>query len=225
MLITSAVDLRFDANGLIPAIAQDAENGQILMHAYMNQEAVARTLETGLAHYYSRSRQRLWQKGEESGNVQRVRVILYDCDADTLLLMVAQTVAACHTGNRSCFYRRLAGEGDAESGAWPPAWGRADTLGVFERISQTIRERKVAPPEGSYVAGLFAKGPNAILKKIGEEAAEVVMAAKDRDRGAIVCEVADLWFHSLVLLGLHDIEPREVARELRNRIGKRRTPA
>ena len=225
MLITSAVDLRFDGNGLIPAIAQDSENGQVLMHAYMNQEALARTLETGLAHYFSRSRQRLWRKGEESGNVQRVRVILYDCDADTLLLVVDQTVAACHTGSRSCFYRRLAGEGDAESGAQPPAWGGEEALGIFQRIYETIRARQATRPEGSYVAGLFAKGPNAILKKIGEEATEVVMAAMDRDREALVRETADLWFHSLVLLGLHDIEPREVARELRQRIGKRREPA
>src|SRR5512134_3595880 len=107
MVITSPGDLRFDASGLIPAIAQDAENGQVLMLAYMNAEAVARTLETGLAHYYSRSRQRLWRKGEESGHVQRVRTILYDCDEDALLLRVDQEVAACHTGNRSCFYREL----------------------------------------------------------------------------------------------------------------------
>src|SRR5512134_3268648 len=107
MVITSPGDLRFDASGLIPAIAQDAENGQVLMLAYMNAEAVARTLDTGLAHYYSRSRQRLWRKGEESGHVQRVRTILYDCDEDALLLRVDQVVAACHTGNRSCFFREL----------------------------------------------------------------------------------------------------------------------
>ncbi len=225
MVMTSAADLRFDASSLIPAIAQDAENGQVLMHAYMNPEALARTLETGLAHYYSRSRQQLWRKGEESGNVQRVRLILYDCDADSLLLMVDQTVAACHTGNRSCFYRRLSGEEDAGSVALPPTWRGEDAAGLFERMYQTIQERKATLPEGSYVAGLFAKGPNAILKKIGEEAAEVVMAAKDGDRRAIVSEVADLWFHSLVLLGLHDIEPQAVAHELRSRIGKRRRPA
>ena len=106
-MITVPETLRFDANGLIPAIAQDADDGQVLMFAYMNAEAVAQTLETGLAHYYSRSRGRLWRKGEESGHVQRVREIRYDCDEDTLLLKVEQEVAACHTGHRSCFYRQL----------------------------------------------------------------------------------------------------------------------
>jgi phosphoribosyl-ATP pyrophosphohydrolase/phosphoribosyl-AMP cyclohydrolase len=225
VVIASVADLRFDADGLIPAIAQDAENGQVLMHAYMNREALARTLETGLAHYYSRSRGRLWRKGEESGNLQRVRRILYDCDADTLLLLVDQTLAACHTGNRSCFYRGLSAAGEAESGILPPAWEAGDGIGILDRLFAIIRERKATLPEDSYVAGLFAKGPNAILKKIGEEAAEVVMAGKDRDRQAIIFEVADLWFHTLVLLGLHDIEPREVAQELRSRIGKRRRPA
>ncbi len=214
------VELRFNSEGLIPAVAQDRANGQVLMLAYMNREALEQTRATGFAHYYSRSRGRLWKKGEESGHVQRVHAILYDCDADALVLEVDQEVAACHTGNRSCFYRRLDGrEVGSEAGR-----AGEDALSVLREIYRTIRGRKVNPPEGSYVAGLFAKGPNAILKKIGEEAAEVVMAGKEGDRRAIVFEVADLWFHTLVLLGLHDIDPGEVADELRSRIGKRRQP-
>ncbi len=186
--------------------------------------ALERTRATGFAHYYSRSRGRLWKKGEESGHVQRVHEILYDCDADALVLKVDQEVVACHTGNRSCFYRSLEGEAEAQAIAPGPAWVGEDAVGVLSQISQTIRDRKANPPEGSYVAGLFAKGPNAILKKIGEEAAEVVMAGKEGDRRAIIFEVADLWFHTLILLGQHDIDPREVARELGGRIGKRRHP-
>jgi phosphoribosyl-ATP pyrophosphohydrolase/phosphoribosyl-AMP cyclohydrolase len=216
-------NLRFDANGLIPAIAQDAENGQVLMHAYMNAEALTRTVETGLAHYYSRSRQRLWRKGEESGHVQRVREILYDCDADTLLLQVDQEVAACHTGHRSCFYRPLA------TGA--PA-GAADLrfdpgvvysgLGILADVYGVIVDRKVHPPEGSYVASLFAKGRDQILKKILEESAEVLTASKDGDRKQLIYEMADLWFHTLVLLAEHQVRPEEIAEELGRRFGKRK---
>ena len=215
-------ELKFNSEGLIPAVAQDRANGQVLMLAYMSREALDRTRATGFAHYYSRSRGRLWKKGEESGHVQRVHEILYDCDADALVLKVGQEVVACHTGNRSCFYRSLDGEAAAGAVAPDPAWAGEDAVGVLGQIFQTIRERKVNPPEGSYVASLFAKGPNTILKKVGEEAAEVVLAGKEGDRRAIVFEVADLWFHTLVLLGLHDIDPREVARELHGRIGKRR---
>ncbi len=211
--------LRFDANGLIPAIAQDAENGQILMHAYMNAEAVARTLETGLAHYYSRSRQRLWRKGEESGHVQRVRAILYDCDEDALLLKVDQAVAACHTGNRSCFYRAPPAEGMAP--ADDPATVYSG-LGILADVYGVILDRKAHPSEGSYVASLFAKGQDQILKKIVEESAEVLTASKDRDRRQLIYEMADLWFHTLVLLAAHEIRPEEIAEELGRRFGKRR---
>lgn len=211
--------LRFDANGLIPAVAQDAENGQVLMLAYMNAEAVARTLETGLAHYYSRSRRRLWRKGEESGHVQRVREILYDCDEDALLLKVDQVVAACHTGNRSCFYRALSAEGTGP----PHDPGRVDSgLGILADVYGVILDRKAHPQEGSYVASLFAKGQDQILKKILEESAEVLTASKDRDRRQLVYEVADLWFHTLVLLGAHEIRLEEIAEELGRRIGKRK---
>lgn len=218
-------NLRFDANGLIPAIAQDADNGQVLMHAYMNAEALARTLETGLAHYYSRSRGRLWRKGEESGHVQRVRAIRYDCDEDTLLLKVDQQVAACHTGNRSCFYRELStGETrDGEAGECRFDPGTVNSgLGILVNVYGVIRDRKMHLPEGSYVASLFARGSDHILKKIAEESAEVLLAAKAGDRQQIVYEMADLWFHALVLLAEREIRPEEIAQELGRRFGKRK---
>lgn len=219
-------NLRFDVNGLIPAIAQDAEGGQVLMLAYMNAEALARTLETGLAHYYSRSRGRLWRKGEESGHVQRVRAILYDCDEDALLLKVDQQVAACHTGHRSCFYRALpgapAGDAEASERRFDPTTVYAG-LGILLEVYGVIQDRRSRRPEGSYVASLFARGTDQILKKIAEESAEVLLAAKSGDREQLVYEMADLWFHSLVVLAGHEIRPEEVAHELAHRFGKQKT--
>ncbi len=218
-------NLRFDANGLIPAIAQDAESGQVLMLAYMNQAALERTLETGLAHYYSRSRGRLWQKGEESGHVQRVRAIRYDCDEDTLLLEVEQVVAACHTGHRSCFFRELPGteretRGKAELRFEPATVYRG--LGVLAEIYAVIQDRKARRPEGSYVASLFSRDPEQPLKQLAQEAAEVLLAAKGENRERVVHEMADLWFHSLIVLAQHDVRPEEIAQELGARVGKRK---
>lgn len=219
-------NLRFDVNGLMPVIAQDAEDNQVLMLAYMNAEAVARTLETGLAHYYSRSRGRLWRKGEESGHVQRVRAMLYDCDEDALLLKVDQEVAACHTGHRSCFYRALPGgtaeEAEGTERRFDPATVYAG-LGTLLEVYGVIQDRKSRRPEGSYVASLFAKGADQILKKVAEEAAEVLLAAKSGDREQLVYEMADLWFHSLVVLAGQEIRPEEVAGELARRFGKQKS--
>ena len=225
-MVTIPEDLRFDANGLIPAIAQDAENGQVLMHAYMNAEAVARTIETGLAHYYSRSRGRLWRKGEESGHVQRVRSIRYDCDEDTLLLAVEQAVAACHTGHRSCFYRELPGadrpSGEVSEPRFDPA-AVYSGLGILAEIYAVIQDRRARPPsEGSYVVSLLSKGPDQALKKIAEEAAEVLLAAKEENREQLIYEMADLWFHSLIVLAQSEIRPEEIAQELGRRFGKRK---
>ncbi|MBI4536490.1 MAG: bifunctional phosphoribosyl-AMP cyclohydrolase/phosphoribosyl-ATP diphosphatase HisIE [candidate division NC10 bacterium] len=217
--------LKYDANGLIPAIAQDAENGDVLMHAYMNAEAVARTLETGLAHYYSRSRGRIWRKGEESGHVQRIREIRYDCDADTLLLRVDQEVAACHTGNRSCFYRSLGSERRDGTGPADRRFDPAEVyrgLGILASLFAVIEERRRERPAGSYVASLFAKGGDQVMKKVAEEAAEVLLAAKGGDRTQVVYEMADLWFHCLVLLAQHGIRPEEIAGELGHRYGKQK---
>jgi phosphoribosyl-ATP pyrophosphohydrolase/phosphoribosyl-AMP cyclohydrolase len=224
MVDGESAGLRFDAHGLIPAIAQDAETGQVLMLAYMNREALARTRATGFAHYFSRSRQRLWKKGDASGHVQRVREIRYDCDGDAILLAVDQTDAACHTGHRSCFYRLVT----AETGEAPaPASGGGDRpptadLRLLDEVFQVILQRKAQAPEDSYVASLFRKGEGQILKKILEESAEVLLASRDADRGQVVYEMADLWFHTLVLLAYHGIGLGEIVAELSRRVGKQK---
>jgi len=217
--------LTFDAQGLLPAVIQDDANGDVLMVASMNREAVEKTLQTGLTHFYSRSRRRVWQKGETSGHIQRVRSLHLDCDADALLIRVEQVVAACHTGNRSCFFTRLqAGGALAEEGQ--PRFDPAVTYGslpaVLQRVFATVRERKAAAPPGSYVGGLFAAGRERILKKIGEEATELLLAAQGGEREAVRYEVADLWFHTLVLLAECDLTLEEVAAELARREGKRK---
>jgi phosphoribosyl-ATP pyrophosphohydrolase/phosphoribosyl-AMP cyclohydrolase len=217
--------LRFDKDGLVPAIVQDVTNGQVLTLAYMNRESLRLTIETGLTHFYSRSRQRIWQKGEESGNVQRVREIYFDCDEDALLIRAEQEVAACHTGRRSCFFRRLhpSPEVAEEVGRqrFDPEAVYGESLAILQQIFEVVADRKVNPKADSYVSRLFAKGQDQILKKIGEEAAELVVASKNGKPEEIIYELADLWFHTLVLLGYHGVAPREVARELRKRQGKK----
>ena len=217
--------LTFDAQGLLPAVIQDDANGDVLMVATMNREALEKTLASGLTHFYSRSRRRVWQKGETSGHIQRVRSLHLDCDADALLIRVEQVVAACHTGNRSCFFTRLEPGGAlAEEGQ--PRFDPAVTYGslpaVLQRVFSTVRERKAAAPPGSYVGGLFAAGRERILKKIGEEATELLLAAQGGEREAIRYEVADLWFHTLVLLAECDLTLEELAAELALREGKRK---
>lgn len=214
--------LKFDENGLIPAIIQDASNGQVLMMAYMNEEALKRTMETGLSHFYSRSRKRLWQKGEESGHVQHVKEILYDCDQDVLLLKVDQEVAACHTGHRSCFFERLHPAGGTE--ASPKIFEPEEVYGslkVLDRIFEVILDRKVHPKPSSYTTKLFTEGEEKILKKLAEELIELLLASRRGRREEIVYEAADFCFHLLVLLGLHGIPPEEIGRELKRRFGKK----
>ena len=217
--------LRFDEHGLIPAVVQDATNNQVLTVAYMNAESLRLTLETGLTHFYSRSRQRIWQKGEESGHVQRVHEIYVDCDGDALLIKAEQVVAACHTGRRSCFFRRLHPSPEVPEEVarqrFDPKAVYGGSLAILQEIFEVIEDRKVNPKADSYVSGLFAKGQDQILKKIGEEAAELVVASKNGKLEEIVHELADLWFHTLVLLGYHGITPRETAQELRTRRGKK----
>jgi phosphoribosyl-AMP cyclohydrolase / phosphoribosyl-ATP pyrophosphohydrolase len=210
--------LQFNAQGLIPAIVQDAATGQILMLAYMNREALEQTLATGLAHYWSRSRAKLWQKGETSGHIQHVRDIRYDCDADTLLVMVEQQGVACHTGERSCFFQHL-----SESSQPTPL---PVSEGLLHQIYAVVQERKQRAPQESYVASLMTRGQDHVLKKVVEEAAEVLMASKDGHPEAIVYEMADLWFHTIVALGWHNIPPQQVLQELQHRFGKSglRTP-
>jgi phosphoribosyl-AMP cyclohydrolase / phosphoribosyl-ATP pyrophosphohydrolase len=204
--------LQFNDQGLIPAIVQDTATGQVLMLAYMNREALERTFATGLAHYWSRSRAQLWQKGETSGHIQHVRDIRYDCDADTLLVSVEQEGVACHTGERSCFFQHLAEN--------PQCAHLPVSEGLLHQIYEVVQERKRWTPQESYVASLMARGQDHVLKKVMEEAAEVLMASKDDRPEAIVYEMADLWFHAIVALGWHNIPPQQVFQELQRRFGK-----
>ena len=206
-------NLKYDNNGLIPVIVQDWKNGEVLMLAYMNEDALKKTIETGFTHFWSRSRGKLWKKGETSGNEQIVKEISYDCDNDTLLVKVEQKGVACHTGNRSCFYSELIPPS--------PPFDKGGMGGfVIDKIYEVILDRKRNLREGSYVSSLFKKGRDKILKKIGEEASEVVIGSKNDKKEEIIYEIADLWFHSLVLLGYHDITPEEIYKELQKRFGK-----
>lgn len=205
--------LKFDDRGLLPVIVQDSSSGQILMLAYANREALEMTVKTGRTHFWSRSRKKLWNKGEESGHFQDVKEIFVDCDCDTVLITVEQTGAACHTGRPTCFYR----SGDMEEKA-SPVFERASLAKVFS----VIEDRKRKPREGSYVSGLMKGGIDRILKKIGEEAGEVVIAAKNGDKDELVYELTDLWFHSMVLLCEAGLEPRDISDELERRFGRRK---
>jgi phosphoribosyl-ATP pyrophosphohydrolase/phosphoribosyl-AMP cyclohydrolase len=204
-------DLRFDAQGLIPAVVQEADTGDVLMVAWMDRHAVTATLETGLTHFWSRSRATAWRKGETSGHVQHLQRVYADCDADTLLVQVHQEGPACHTNNPTCFFTALQGDG-----------GKAAPT-MLARIEQIVEQRKVSAPAGSYVGALLAKGEAAVCRKVGEEAVEVITAALggEGDR-RLVEEVADLWFHTLVLLGERGIPLRDVLKELARRHTERR---
>ena len=205
----SIADINFGHDGLIPAIAQDINTSEVLTLAYMNKEALEKTLWSGKAHYWSRSRKKLWLKGETSGNFQEVKTIYYDCDADALLLMVDPAGPACHTGEKTCFYRVLSGEE-----VHPPMGP-----GVIKELYAVLKERKGADPEKSYVASLYSKGDEKILEKVAEESREFIEAATEKDRKEIVHELADLWFHTMVLLSHKDIELEEVFGEFSRRFG------
>ena len=215
-----SAQLNFDAHGLIPAITRDAETGEVLMMAYMNAEAVDLTVRSGQVHYYSRSRRKLWLKGESSGHIQTVREIRFDCDSDCLLISVEQAGAACHTGHKSCFYRSYQ-EGEVSS-AGEKLVDAANLYGqkdILDAVYHVIQERRQNPSEKSYVASLYAKGLDKILGKIGEEATEAAVAGKGGDTEEVVYEVADLFFHTLILLGYYDLPPERVYAELRRRFG------
>lgn len=205
--------LKWGADGLIAAVVVDGA-GRLLMQAYMNAEALRRTLETGETWFWSRSRQALWHKGETSGHFQRVRDILVDCDGDALRLCVDQVGAACHEGDYSCFHYRLSG---APAPAEEPAIGE-----MLAELEAVLTERKAIPDPESYTSKLFTRGADAYLKKVGEEATEVVLAVKNGDRENLAFEVADLWFHTLVALVDNGLSSADVARQLASRRGKRR---
>ena len=192
--------IKFDEKGLIPAIIQDALSGKVLMLGYMNSESLQKTLETGRTWFYSRSRQKLWNKGETSGHFQDVISAFYDCDEDTLLFKVKQTGPACHTGNFSCFYRSLI---EGKSGNE----NIIDKSAILREVFEVIEERKRLKPKDSYVAKKMEEGIDRILKKIGEEAGEVIIAAKNADPEEIGWEMADLIFHMWLILGFYDFTP------------------
>ena len=192
--------LVFDANGLVPVIAQDRASGDVLMLAWANAEAVAKTAETGLAHFWSRSRKALWRKGETSGHALRVVEARADCDRDTLLLVVEPEGPACHTGSRTCF------------GETSPT-----AAGMLEELARVVQQRAAAPVDASYTARLLAKGPGHVLKKIGEEATEVVLAASGESDERLAAESADLLFHLLVALQQRGVSVASVMDELRRR--------
>jgi phosphoribosyl-ATP pyrophosphohydrolase/phosphoribosyl-AMP cyclohydrolase len=195
--------LAFDAAGLIPVVVQDRASGDVLMVAYANAEALAKTAETGFAHFWSRRRKALWKKGETSGHVLRVVEVITDCDKDALLYLVEPTGPACHTGSRSCF-----GDGATTAG------------GMLEELARAVADRATAAPADSYTARLLAKGPDQVLKKIGEEATEVVLAAKGESDDRLAEETADLLYHLLVALhqrGLPLVRVMDVLRERRRK--------
>jgi len=209
--------LKFNRDGLIPAIVQEAATGRVLMLAYQNREALEKTLATGETWFYSRSRQSLWHKGETSGHYQKVKEIYYDCDADTLLIQVEQVGKACHEGYHSCFHYRLTGEGPQVEEDRPVLLEGLRLGSVLGELAGVIDQRKAERPEGSYTTYLFEKGLDKILKKVGEETAEVIIGAKNKNRDEVVYEVADLLYHLLVLLAEQEISLGEVAAELARR--------
>lgn len=221
------VDLKWGEGGLIAAVAQDARTGQVLMQAYMNEESLRKTLETGTAWYWSRSRQKLWNKGETSGHVQKVMEIRTDCDGDSLLLLVEQTGVACHEGTYSCYRRRVDGAPAlrVDTAYWPLQPGNEphyDIGSLVRDLERLLTDRRANPDPESYTSRLFTKGSDSYCKKIGEEATEVVLAVKNRDRENLAFEVADLWFHTLIALVDAGVPASAVADQWASRRGKRR---
>ena len=207
-------NLKFDEKGLIPAIVQDVKTNAVLMLAYMNGESLARTVETGYTWFWSRSRQELWNKGATSGHMQKVLSITYDCDGDTLLLKVEQTGNACHTGSYSCFSYPLWNSGEGKN---LPVVGEANLPSVLSELYAVIQEKKEHGGEKSYTRYLFMSGQDKILKKVGEESAETIIASKNNNSKEVVYEMSDLWYHCLVLLAYHNISPGELLAELGGR--------
>lgn len=204
-------ELKFDSNGLIPAVVQNKETKEVLMVAYMNADTIRQTLETGRATFWSRSRQEVWVKGETSGHYMYVDEVRVDCDGDCLVLLSNPAGAACHTGNRSCFYRAV------KDGALVPAEEAEDLADVMAVDQAVIIDRKKNPEEGSYTNYLFDKGEDKILKKVGEEAAEVVIAGKNRSKEEIQYEVADLIYHLTVMLVDNDMTWDDIYKEMKRR--------
>lgn len=201
-------DFKLGKDGLVPVVVQDYRTLEVLMVAYMNQEAYEQTIKTGKMHYYSRSRQSQWLKGETSGHFQYVKSLTADCDLDTILAKVSQVGAACHTGARSCFFNEITKKDYEETD---------NPLQVFEEVFSVIKDRKIHPKEGSYTNYLFDKGIDKILKKLGEEATEIVIAAKNPNPNEIKYEISDFLYHMMVLMAEKDVTWEEITTELANR--------
>jgi phosphoribosyl-ATP pyrophosphohydrolase/phosphoribosyl-AMP cyclohydrolase len=210
---------RWNEQGLAPAIVQDAHTSQVLMLAWMNAKAWQLTLETGEAHFWSRSRQSLWHKGETSGHVQRVVEIRLDCDADAILLRVDPAGPACHTGEPSCFFTTISPQGASVSGRPSPALARVggQPSNVLDELYQVILDRRQNPRPGSYTAQLFEQGLIEIAKKVGEESVEVIVAALGQSDERLISEAADLMYHSLVMLAARGVSFEQVKAELEKR--------
>ncbi|HEU5141459.1 MAG TPA: bifunctional phosphoribosyl-AMP cyclohydrolase/phosphoribosyl-ATP diphosphatase HisIE [Bacillales bacterium] len=202
--------MKFDENGLIPAIVQDAQSKEVLTLAYMNQESLEKSLETKETWFYSRSRQELWHKGETSGNTQKIVDLRYDCDKDAVLVLVEPTGPACHKGTYSCF---------ADSMLTEQPEPRADRFAILNELESVIASRESELPEGAYTTYLFNEGVDKILKKVGEEAGEVIIAAKNRAHDELQWEVADLFYHVLVLLREQKLPLDQVLQVLEKRHG------
>jgi len=203
-----STQIQFDERGLIPAIVQDARTGEVLTLAYMNAESLEQTLSTRETWFWSRSRSELWHKGATSGHTQRVAEVRQDCDGDALVVLVEPAGPACHTGKRSCFHRDLEGEVVDEVGL-------GQSLGiVLDELYQLIESRQRERPEGSYTTYLFEKGLDKILKKLGEEASETIIAAKNDDAEQLAAESADLLYHLIVLLVERGVRLESIRDEL-----------
>ena len=202
-------------NNLIPAIAQDKLTNEVLMLGYMNQEALELTLQTGFAHYFSRSKQRIWKKGESSNHTQKVEEIMVDCDNDTILLKVIQEGVACHTGRKTCFFTNL----DTNDITQDIKIDTSSSYGVIDTLYHTILERKKDDSNKSYTAKLLQGNQNSMLKKIVEEAGEFCFAIKDKNEEETIYEAADITYHVLVALASLNISPDRVKQELARRFG------
>lgn len=197
-------EIKFDEKGLVPVVVQDVNTNEVLMLAYMNEEAIRKTLDEKVACYYSRSRQELWKKGETSGNIQKLKGFYYDCDKDTILIIVEQIGVACHTGSYTCFFNKVIKNENSK-------------YEILEDLYSLIKERKNNPKEGSYTNYLFEKGLDKILKKVGEETSEVIIGAKNKNKEELVYELSDLIYHMLVLMVNEEVTIEDIKNELEKR--------
>ncbi|WP_026582045.1 bifunctional phosphoribosyl-AMP cyclohydrolase/phosphoribosyl-ATP diphosphatase HisIE [Bacillus sp. J33] len=207
--------VKFDEKGLIPAVVQDAKTKEVLTLAYMNRESLLKSAETGETWFFSRSRNELWHKGATSGNTQKIAEMKLDCDQDTIVVLVEPAGPACHTGTVSCFEERVYGEETGDLSAYE----------ILHTLEKVIEEREKTRPEGAYTTYLFEKGVDKILKKVGEESAEVIIAAKNRDKDELKWEAADLIYHLMVLLREQDLPFNEVLKVLNKRHDKKSEPS